>query len=396
MGTNFFSTTERKKTLGVQVSSLLLCFQINASDFSDSEDSYSGALTPLSATTDLTDYFDDIVTPVVQLLPQKETIRILSLDGGGIRGLVELYFLREIERFTGQKTGELFDFFAGTSIGSIIATALSETDPETGRIKYSADDVLNIFLQKYDKLFQKKFKSFGGLFGERYKTTPFKNFIESQFGNRLFSDRSKPTIVIAENLETLEPKIFKSYDTREDFKTSDVLLSSTAAPTLFKPHRAEVYKDGRPTNSHYKLVDGGLVANNPALIALDEARRHFPLAHRFEVFSLGSGHYEQMGADRIHLDAGSNIFKWARRLPKIFLNAQVSLTDSLMADLMPNVSFFRWNPILLTNQSIKLDSHSHADIDVLLHSSAQMIAKNWDKFEEIVLRLNPESFSETE
>ena len=104
---------------------------------------------------------------------------LLSFDGGGIRGLMQLNILAEIERLTNKSFIELFDAVAGTSIGGMIACLLTMPDPlNPKKPKYTAQNLLDIFVERKNEIFQSKWQSMGGLFSTRYKTTPLKKLLQ--------------------------------------------------------------------------------------------------------------------------------------------------------------------------------------------------------------------------
>lgn len=105
------------------------------------------------------------------MVKKTKPIKILSLDGGGVRGIIPLYILAEIEKTTGKRIAEMFDMVAGNSTGGII-TLLLNTPDDTGKSKYSAEEILKIYQQIGPKLFnQSKMQRFfnpGSFFMEKY------------------------------------------------------------------------------------------------------------------------------------------------------------------------------------------------------------------------------------
>lgn len=339
---------------------------------------------------EMTPYTSPSITPVSTTAPlvgtPEQPIRLLSLDGGGIRGIIELYFLREIERRIGKPIGELFHLVAGTSIGAIIATGLTQKDPITLKPHHTATELFDTMMASHQRLFQPKFKSLWGLCGERYCTTPVADFLTSQFGEAPFHETTMPTIAVAQDLSTLDAKVFKSYDSTETYKTKDVLLASSAAPSFFKPHTMEPVTSATTTTTPHHFIDGGTIANNPSFIAYNEARKLYPTATRFDIYSLGTGSYLTY-PDIASLGAGTGLTTWASRLPKIFMGGQLKLTEELLKTLIPDAHFIRWNPPIIGDRHISLDDHTPATIDLLLRSAQEMIDHNRGRFDEIIRRL---------
>lgn len=200
------------------------------------------------------------------------TIKILSIDGGGIRGLIPALILNEIEQRTGKKTSELFDLLAGTSTGGIIAIGLNVTDPHTGK-PYAAQKIAGLYEDNGAKIFQKKhlIPAVGALLDESYYHQGLEEVLESYFGNADLKSTPAELLITSYDIEHRKPFYFLSREAKlnphqENFHLRDIARATSAAPTYFEPHPL--------SNHHYKhlaLVDGGVFANNPALLAYSEA-----------------------------------------------------------------------------------------------------------------------------
>lgn len=177
-------------------------------------------------------------------------IKVLCLDGGGIRGLYTLEMLKLLENKVGN-INEYFDIVVGTSTGSIIATLI--------RFNYSIDEIIKIYKESYPKIIANKYGD--GLFKTQFKTEDFKNVINDIFNNRKIS---KSLIITSVNLSKKTPAIFNFDENNQDLeKIKNSVISSCSAPILFEP-----YKIG----SEY-FTDGGMILNNPSLIGFTEANK---------------------------------------------------------------------------------------------------------------------------
>jgi hypothetical protein len=215
--------------------------------------------------------------------------RILSIDGGGIRGLIPATILATMERQACKPLGQLFDLVAGTSTGGIIAAAVAAGIP--------MERVVNLYRERASEIFSrgpaKRLTSLGGLADEKYEASGLKRCLKDVFGELRLSDLRTDVLITACTLSGA-PHFFKSrkarLDKADDYFLEDVCLATSAAPTYFPP--AEITDvDGKVT--HY-LVDGGLVANNPAMCAVTEA---FKAGEPFPwLLSIGTG------ADDSHMD----------------------------------------------------------------------------------------------
>ncbi len=199
-------------------------------------------------------------------------IKILSIDGGGIRGLIPALILTEIEERTGKSISELFDLLAGTSTGGIIAIGLNVTDPHTGK-PYAAERIAGLYEDNGHKIFEKKhlLPALGALLDESYYHQGLEDVLESYFGEADLKNTRTELLITSYDIEHRKPFYFLSREAKlnpeqENFRLRDIARATSAAPTYFEPHPL--------SNSHYPhlaLVDGGVFANNPALLAYSEA-----------------------------------------------------------------------------------------------------------------------------
>lgn len=187
-----------------------------------------------------------------------KNLNILSINGGGIRGLIALQQLVKLEEICGVKLNEKFHLISGTSTGGIIAVMLA--------IGKSPKELLKIYTEHGDKIFEKRFLRFG-IFTAKYGSTYFEKLIESYVGNMRLSDLSNDITIPAYNASKEELVLFKSKKAREnsshDFYLRDVIRATASAPSFFKAHKID--------GDYY--IDGGMIINNPAQITFTEARK---------------------------------------------------------------------------------------------------------------------------
>lgn len=206
---------------------------------------------------------------------------ILSIDGGGYRGLFSAHVLRRMEDAWGIKWHDQFGMFAGTSTGSILAGGLA-----TG---INAGQLADFYVQHGSKIFSKRLRSrldILKILTSRYSSRTLSHLLEDTLGSSTLGDVPVPLIVPAVDIGNGCVHVFKSkysdgFVRDPDVKLSDAILASCSAPTYFDPHLV----DGK-----YQLVDGGLWANNPSLVAVIDAqyRLGVPLAD-VRVLSIGTG-----------------------------------------------------------------------------------------------------------
>lgn len=227
--------------------------------------------------------------------PENRPIRILAIDGGGIRGIIPALVLSEIEQRTGKPISHLFDLVAGTSTGAILATALS-IPAEGGaekKNKYSARDIVQFYEVDGKRVFSrtlwKKIRAVGNLAEGKYSAVGLESVLEDYFGTSRLSDSLTDLMIASYEIERRLPLFFKSSLARQnpqyDFAVKHIIRAATAAPTYFEPALLQV--DG--PSDYYALIDGGVFANNPAMCAYIEAKQRYPENNNFLLVSLGTG-----------------------------------------------------------------------------------------------------------
>ena len=187
--------------------------------------------------------------------------RILTIDGGGIKGASPASFLATVEDSIGENIANYFDLIVGTSTGGIIALGLGLGLP--------AKEILT-FYEEHGPLIFRGNRSLRWLrwFGfSKYSSAPFKEALEACFGDKKLGDSKKRLVIPSLNLENGEVHIYKTAHhprLEMDYKESavDVALATASAPTYFPTHRSIA---GIP------LIDGGMWANNPVGMSVVEA-----------------------------------------------------------------------------------------------------------------------------
>ncbi|CAA6659450.1 unnamed protein product [Spirodela intermedia] len=212
-------------------------------------------------------------------------ITILSIDGGGVRGIIPatiLTFLEsELQKLDGDgaRLADYFDVIAGTSTGGLIASMLAAPDGEN-RPLLRAEEIKSFFLVNSDKIFRQRcgllasiMKACGALWGPRYSGKYLHNLIAEIFGITRFQCMLTKVLIPTFDVKGLHATIFSSFEVKRnssmDALLSDVCIGTTAAPTYFPPHYFET-KDSKGTVREFNLIDGGVAAYNPALLAIGE------------------------------------------------------------------------------------------------------------------------------
>jgi len=134
--------------------------------------------------------------------------RILSMDGGGIRGTITASILTHIEQETGRPISDLFDLVVGTSTGSILAAGL--TTPEgSGAPRYAAESILNLYADRGQEIFSRSFwrgiTSLGGAVDEQYDHRPLERILHELLGNATLADCIVPVVITSYDIERRQP-----------------------------------------------------------------------------------------------------------------------------------------------------------------------------------------------
>lgn len=222
----------------------------------------------------------------------------LSIDGGGVRGLIPLLYAKEIERITGKNICDLVDCIGGTSIGGIVALGLVMPD-ENGRPKYKAENLVDLIRNNAGKIFPPSKGVLSGALNEikgvcweaRYPSEPLESLLNAYFQDAYLSTAVKPVIVTAYETKKKPPRHrFDSLsavgDTAQDFLIREVARATSAAPTYFPAKKIR----NRAGTKEFDLVDGGLWLNNPSELVFKKiCQTHNVTRERVKIISLGTG-----------------------------------------------------------------------------------------------------------
>lgn len=215
--------------------------------------------------------------------PEDTSFRILSLDGGGIRGIFQAAALATMERryLEGRSIGEYFDLVAGTSTGGIIALGLGSG--------MRAEEILKMFLDEGDQVFPSSRRTWIGqirrLVSAKYDRKPLDWLLSRRLGNKTLRESRCRLLIPSTEGRNGEVWVFKTphhpdYRLDGDALMSSVASSTSAAPTYFTP-----FERGGHT-----FLDGGIWANNPTMAALVEALSAFTAKPEdIRILSIGCG-----------------------------------------------------------------------------------------------------------
>lgn len=298
-------------------------------------------------------------------------VMILSLDGGGIKGIMLARMLEHIEKMTGKSIHQLFDVIAGTSTGGIVATGLTIPHPADPRkAKYKAHNIVNLYVFEGGEIFKRNrsWTALWGLMGPKYDSRSFTGLSQHYCGANLTMSRLMvPLILTSYNAVERKPYLFSSldfYEGRKDHFAWQASRASAAAPILFAAEQV----DG------VALRDGCLVANNPSFIGYKEARKLF--AHKsvedFIIVSLGTG-------NRPTKEVQDNIgFRHVLDVVGDFILAQMERDEEGLREKFGN-NFIRIQP-KLEDKNARLDNTNAQNMSELISIADQVVSSEHSAF----------------
>ncbi len=229
-------------------------------------------------------------------------INILVLTGGGVRGLIPLIILSKIEEITGKKAGELFDFMAGTSTGSVNCAIMAVAD-ENGKNKYSAQNIVDNYLDNIRTMFSApwyhQFLTLFGIFGPRYLPDGKLNVLNGYFSNSCLSNVVTNILVPVYDVVDNSLKIIRNWmpnskATHNNYTLTDLINGASNPPMLFFPQSFMINGDKKI------FIDPGVILNNPAEIALMNTWFMFP-NKKIRLVLIGNGGNDVMRYNHQHV-----------------------------------------------------------------------------------------------
>ncbi|MBE9130238.1 MULTISPECIES: patatin-like phospholipase family protein [unclassified Coleofasciculus] len=262
------------------------------------------------------------------------TYRILSLDGGGIRGIIAAVILAEVERVLDQPLNHYFNLIAGTSTGSILAAGVA-----TGR---QSQEIIRLYKEKGLRIFpySNRFspERLGLLFkygvsAPLYPDDGLIEVLQEEFGTTKLSDiyASPQLMIIAYDTLGREPIVFKSWRQDEDYFNIplwEACVCSSSAPTYFPAHLLQT-----PTRK-YSAIDGGVGANNPSASALSEALRLGYPIREMSILSIGTGDSDRPLPWEEARGWGLTQWGWKGRLIDVLFDASSDMHDYITRQVM--------------------------------------------------------------
>jgi patatin-like phospholipase/acyl hydrolase len=325
---------------------------------------------------------------VPQSWPPDRDFRILAIDGGGIRGVFPAGVLADLESLIGRGSSmvEYFDLVAGTSTGAILALGLG-----AGK---SAREIRDLYMHRGTEIFPPVWDNIIGQIWKafrnnvlnatyhRYSRQALQGVLQEFLGHKMLGDSAVRHVIPAFDGRFSEVFLFKTRhhpDYHEDWRKPmvEIGLASSAAPTIYRPL----------DSSGYRLIDGGIWANNPTMLAIVEALTTYDLAReRIKVLSIGCGDEPYYVTSRM---TWGGFWHW-RKIIGAAMHAQSLAATNQARLLLGPANVVRIDPTLVGPQ-IELDDYRRA-VDELLPAVSVSMSAHRDRVREMFLAEKAEPF----
>lgn len=349
--------------------------------------------------------------------PEKvKLVTVLSIDGGGVRGIIPatiLAFLEEkLQELDGPdaRIADYFDVVAGTSTGGLLAAMLTAPglQDHDGRRRplFDAKDLAQFYIDHSPKIFPQKnwiLSKIAGTLrmvrGPKYDGKYLHGLLRQHLGDMRLDKALTNVVIPTFDIALLQPTIFSSFELKrrpsKNALLADICISTSAAPTFFPAHYFET-EDGDGRTRAFNLVDGGLAANNPTLCAMGQVSKDiilgdddfFPVKPadygKFMVISVGCG----SNRDRRYSAKAAakwGIFNWLIKdgtapIIDMFNSASADMVDIhlcvLFRALHSSENYLRIQYDQLTGSAGSIDDCSKENMDKLVQIGKDLLSQN--------------------
>lgn len=345
------------------------------------------------AIASLTTITDNSLTPSKLSLPPKRLVKILSIDGGGVRGIIPAAILENLESRLPQngRLAEYFDIISGTSAGGILALMLTVPDAD-GKPEYSASYIAEESLVLSKAAFSRSLwhilKSGSGWFDAKYDGEPLKANFQRYFQDKKLNQVVTNVVVPAYEIEQNKTFFFKSKRARtelsQDCYIRELAYATSAAPTYFRPAQLT---DGIGKRV-LTLIDGGVSVNNPTLAAAIHAVELYGTNIDLFVVSIGTGTKYRATKKRISYKdvRTSGMLGWAKEIVPLLMYSADAIVDYEMYYVLnfhkPQY-YFRFQTILEPENS-DMDNINQENVAALKKAAEDLIKNNEQELAYIV------------
>lgn len=336
--------------------------------------------------------------------PTPRKIRILSIDGGGIRGLIPAVILAELEKILQRESGnsnarlsDYFDFIAGTSTGGILTClyTVPKSYEENKIPRYEASVAVELYKKHGKDIFKKKILGDATvIFDERYSAKGLEATLHKYLGDACISSAVKPILITGYDVFERKTVFFtreaaQKHEAR-NYYFRDVARATSAAPTYF-----ETVKIVSKGDIHSCIIDAGLFVNDPTMCAVVEVMKSSsailnrkPELKDLYIFSLGTGKEQQRYKYEDIKDYG---LRWIMPIIDISMSGSAEVVSFQLKKIFgisdkPTDNYVRIDPEL-KSATKNMDDVSTENIANLVDAGLSCVLKNIGKLENVAKNL---------
>ncbi|KAJ9567504.1 hypothetical protein OSB04_003470 [Centaurea solstitialis] len=339
-------------------------------------------------------------------------ITILSIDGGGVRGIIPsviLNFLEtELQKLDGEnaRLADYFDVVSGTSTGGLV-TAMLTAPNEENRPVFAAKDITDFYLEHCPRIFPHDSNPFGhaetvikALTGPKYDGVYLHELVKEKLGNLRLHETLTNVVIPTFDIKRMQPVIFSSYQLKKnpslDAMLSDICIGTSAAPTYLPSHAFKTEDSEGKFLGEFNLIDGGVAANNPTLVAISEVTQEiiggsadfFPIKPteygRFLVLSLGTGSPKFEEKYDANTASSWGVFGWlassgSTPLIDVFTQSSGDMVDyhisTVFQALHSGENYLRVQDDTLSGDLASMDLTTEKNLEDLVNVGVQLLKK---------------------
>ncbi|XP_027906808.1 patatin-2-Kuras 4-like [Vigna unguiculata] len=320
-------------------------------------------------------------------------LSILSIDGGGIKGILPARVLEHLDKALkdldpNADLAHYFDVIAGTSTGGLITVMLATPSPhDPTRAAFTPAQIVDFYQQEGPHIFNESCPGDGPEFDGVY----FHNLTRDLLNDTRLNQTLTNVVIPAFDIKTQKPVIFSNYKLEDapylNALLSDITISTSAAPTILPPYC--FVNDG----VEFNMADGGIAAGNPTQAAVSEVLQQHGEYSEILVLSLGTGKVKVNESFDVEIAANWSYKDWVNNASQFFLRSSTTMTEyyleSLFEPYPPGQPYLRIQEYDLNPDFSNPFNVTQASMDGLDETGKQLLKKK-------ALRMNLDTFDQEE